>query len=245
MGDDLDNGSVASLIVRKKGVARGPKGNRTVYGDDLVHVLLWTGFHYQALVERSFKKLHQMWGKGNLLRKLLKAVQDAGLTGANVEDVALAVQEIDESFLRVIRTNEAAPREETTQGDAPEAPKPVWEPLKVDGTVIRGAKVYKGGGDLTDPRAPLPGTIYIDGVKLGEKVLDPAPNGQWCPKQKAKTVAKDILRSWLPAGLYARYSLEQDRVQTIKVGADASAHAKAAKVPVDPEAIRSLFKVAP
>jgi len=115
----------------------------------------------------------------------------------------------------------------------------------VDGTTVNGAKVYVGAGNLMDPRAPLTGTIYIDGVKLGEKVLQPAPNGDWKAKHKPKTVVKNILRSWLPVGLYARYSLEKEGLLSIKVGSDASDHAKAEGVPVDPEAIRSLFKIAP
>ena len=236
MGDDLGEGTVAYIEVRKKGVARGPASNKTIYGDDLVKVLLWTGFHYQSLVERSFKKLHQLWGRGDLYRTLLQAVHDAGHTAATLADISQAVQELDDSFTKGVRGD--------ANGEEGDEPTSVWEPLVVDGVFIPGAKVYVGeGGD--DPRSPVKGTIYIDGVKLGEKVVEPSTNGSWLPKQKPKTVAKDILRSWLPVGLYVRYSLERERMLSLKVGAQASAAGKAENIQVDPEAIRSLFKIAP
>ncbi len=235
MKDDMENGTLASIVIRKKGSNRGRADNKTIYGDDLVHVLIWTGFRYSSLVERSFKKLHQLWGKGNLFHTLLQAVQDAGYPEATISDVAFAVSETDDAFIKVIRSDALG------NAGIQDIENPVWEPLKVDGTIIPGAKVYVGGS-VGDSRT---GTIYIDGVKIGEKILEPAKNGQWLPKQKPKTVAKDILRSWLPVGLYTRYALEMDKVQAIKVGAEASAHAKAAGVPVDPDAIRSLFKIAP
>ena len=56
---------------------------------------------------------------------------------------------------------------------------------------------------------------------------------------------RDVLEDMLPRGLYVRYALEPARVQKIKVGREASEAAVAAGVPIDPESIRSLFKIAP
>lgn len=245
---NVGQGTLISLMVRKKGCTRGPASKRVIYGDDFVHVLLWTGFHYAALVQRSHKKLHELWGKGNFVSTLLAEVHKTGYMEATVKDSAEAIQETDEALLKVINGVLNQP-EDDSGTDVPEIaeddPKPVWEPLKVDGVTVLGAKVYIGEGDKDNPRAPVPGMIYLDGVKLGEKVLTPAANGPWKPKKKAKTVAKDILRSWLPVGLYARYCLNPEQTLSVAVGQKASNLAKESGVQVDPEAIRSLFKIAP
>ena len=57
---DARVGTFTGLVVRKKGVERGPKGNKVRYGDDLVHVTLVTGFRYGSLVERSADALDAM-----------------------------------------------------------------------------------------------------------------------------------------------------------------------------------------
>lgn len=245
---DLDQGTLVSARLKKKGVERGQAGSKVVYDDDFIHVLIWSGFHYQALVERSFKKLHQLWGKGDLAQKLIEATRARGQLGVTVGDVTTAIQEVEDSFLKVIRSGQ---KTEDGNGESDRADEEmderqsVWEPLEVGGKRIRGAKVYNGQGDPNNPRAPKPKTVYIDGVKLGEKILTPAPNGSWKPKQKAKTVAKDILRSWLPIGLYVRYALEPERLLDVKVGDEAGQFAKSEGVPVDPMAVKSLFKIAP
>lgn len=233
----LDQGTLASAILRKRGVTRGPKHARVIYGNDFVHVLLWTGFYYKALVKRSHKKLHEFWDTGNLIKSIIKELQKESCR-ATVEDVSRAIQELDDGFLKVINGNGSKVESEETSNS-------VWRPLEVDGKIIRGSKVYRGPGNPSDPRAPVPGTIYLDGVKLGEKVLAAAPNGHWNAKSTPKTRAKGLLRSWLPIGLYVRYSLDPENLLSVKVGKEAGAHAKKEGVQVDPESIRSLFKIAP
>lgn len=241
---DLGQGTLTSLVLRKKGCVHGRGLNKVVYGNDFVQVLLWTGFYYQALIERSHLRLQALWSKGNLFQTLVQKVRDAGHPEVTVRDVAEAVQETDESFLRVLSGGSSSDQP-PLEGEVWAENNPVWEPLRVEGLLVRGAKVYAGPGNPNNPQSPKHGTIYLDGVKLGEKILNPAPNGQWVVTQKAKTVAKDILKSWLPCGLYARYCLAQEDLLLIKVGAEASRHAKEAKLSIEPEAIRSLFKIAP
>jgi hypothetical protein len=121
----------------------------------------------------------------------------------------------------------------------------VWRPLRIDDTPVRGARVYNGIERPGDERAPKPGTIYVQGVKLGEVVLKPAPNGEWQVRSKPKTIAKRKLKEKLPVGLYVQYKLDPQRCWDIRVAAQASAAAKEYGIPIDPEALRSLFKVAP
>jgi len=244
-----DKGTLAYLVVRKKGITRGVSGNRITYNDDTVQVLIWSGFCYRDLAERSYKKLHIMWGGGDLAKRLLAEVEAKGYVNVTLQDVSEAIQETEDNFLKVMNGGmntmdiDDAVTVEALTGDIPPHH---WDTLKVNGQVVRGAKVYVGQGDPSDPRAPVPGNIYIDGVKLGEKVIQAAPNGHWKPKSKPKTVAKDILRSWLPVGLYVRYCLDKEMLlEDPKVGADASAAAKAAQIPIDPESLRQLFKLIP
>jgi len=239
-----EKGTLAYLKLQKKGVIRGVAGNKIIYNDDLVEVLLWSGFSYRDLCERSYLKLHKIWSQGDLTTRLLAAVEAKGMQGITIQDVSEVIQETEDGFLKVMNGKQLLMDEGEDFLGGEEMPHH-WEPLKVKGQTVRGAKVYVGQGDPNDPRSPVPGTIYIDGVKLGEKVLQAAPNGHWKPNQKPKTVAKDILRSWLPIGLYARYCLERERLIDAKVGAEASPAAKEAAIPIDPEALRQLFKLVP
>ena len=252
-------GNLVSITLKKKGVTRGPAGAKIIYGDDFVHVLIWTGFYYAALVERSFKRLHFLWSQGTLLQDLVQKVQTAGYDTVTLQDAAEAVQEIDDGFLRILHGIRSRVPPDPLAGflekdeDEPEdkpldayARPHVWEPLKVNGRVVPGSKVYVGPGDPNNPHAPVKGEVYVDGVKLGERVLTPAPNGPWeAPKRKPKAVAKDILKGMLPVGLYVRYCLSNANLLTLKLGHEAGEEAKKAGVHVEPEAIRSLFKVAP
>jgi hypothetical protein len=231
----LDQGTLVFLTVQKKGQQRGKKGSKKVYGDDEVSVLVWSGFSYEALVNRSIKKLEAMEG---VYTTVLEAAEkkDPFVT---LEHVCDAVAETRTSLHRTV--SEPSGR---VEDDADEK-APVFESLEVDGVKVRGSKVYVGEGNPDDPRAPKPGTIYVDGVKLGEVVVTPAVNGRWETNKKPKTVAKDVLRRMLPSGLYVRYALEPARVKAIKVGSEASAAAIEAGIAINPESIRSLFKIAP
>jgi len=256
---DLGQGTLVSLVLRKKGCERQGQ----TYGNDLTQVLLWTGFHYKALVERSQAKLTALW-TGTFLTDTFKTLQAAGHTNVTLADVSVAAQELQGNFHRVLSGKDpmagsgvegvtlpstelttAKERDWTLLGtcgsDIQEIiSTPVFEPLKVEGKNILGAKVYIGNGSK-DPQAAVPGTVYIDGVKIGERVLEASP--VWVPKQLGKTIAKDYIRSLLPVGLYVRYSLAKENLKTCKVGKEASLHAKEGGVTIDPEAIRSLFHI--
>ena len=235
---DLDQGTLVLLTVYKKGTQRGKKGAKKVYDDDLVNVLVWSGFSYEALVGRTLKKLRKIQESPVFIKELTQDVIDKhGCNDITFADVTKAIQETENWLLGVLADpKDGAPKDEGED---------VFEPLVVDGVRIAGSKVYRGEGDTENPRAPKPGTVYIDGVKLGERVITPAPNGHWKTNSKPKTLAKNLLRRRLPIGLYVRYACEPDRLLSIKVGEDAGEAAKADGIQVDPENIRSLFKIAP
>jgi hypothetical protein len=244
---DLGQGTLAFLTIRKKGLVRGAQGEKATYDNDKVQVLLWAGFHYKTLVGRSYNRLHEIWDRGTLFQSLLTATRKSGYAEVTLKDVSEAVQELNDALLKVLNgvgcaaeTFVETPQEEEASQELDYevlANPRTWEPLIVDGLMIKGAKVYAGRTERI-----AQGTIYLDGVKLGEKIIETSTH--WEPSRKPKTIAKDILRSWLPVGLYVRYCLSPDNLEEIKVGELASAAAKQAQILIEPEALRSLFKIA-
>ena len=220
-------GTIVSMIVKKKGVVRGGK----VHDDDTVHVVLWAGFHYKALVDRSAAKLQQMWDSGTLFKDLTAESAMLGMYAVKMPDVAVAVQEINRTL---------APRHGASHvGEVDANNDKRWGPVAVNGENVIGARVYIG-----PPGAIKPGDIYISGVKLGEKVLETSENGKWEPTSSPVVSVKKLIRSKLPLGLYAQYILSPDRLVSFHVGEDAAVDAKKHGVAIDPLAVRSLFKIA-
>ena len=222
-------GDLISMEITKKGVQR--RGQ--THGDDTVAVLVWTGFEYRALIERSQRKLEALQAKGLITKLALASSERAA--GAGIGEVCAAIQETESWFPRVL-----------TVGQAPRFPREtedVWSPLIVEGKHVHGCRVWNGVPDPDDPKAIVPGTVYLQGVKLGEVILKPAESS-WVTRSSPKTVAKDILRSWLPIGLFVQYALTPGSYSNFSTGADAAKMAKAAGILVEPDAVRSLFKVA-
>ena len=236
---EMDQGTLFTAIVQKMGDARGSAGSKVIYGDDQVHVLVWTGFSYRALIARSQKMLNQQLAKGGYIERLARATLEEH-EGTTIEDVCHALQEVREWFRRIMADGGGC--------HPPNGAPPlgvVGEPLEIDGVKVRGSRVYTGPARPEVPRSPKPGTIYVQGVKLGEKVVTPAPNGKWRPNSKPKTLAKNIIKESLPIGLYCQYRLEPERVSEVAVGGAAAKAAKEARIGIDPDALRSLFKIAP
>jgi len=235
---EMDQGTLFSALVQKMGQSRGPKGAKVIYGDDRVQVLIWTGFSNQALIERSQKMLNREIQRGGYIERLARATLEEH-EDTKISDVCEAMQETRDWFRRVLAWPDLfEPNFSRDQIS-------VWEPLTVEGVRVRGARVYTGQGNKEDPRAPVPGSIYVSGVKLGEMVITPAANGPWRPDSKPKTVAKALLKKSLPVGLYCQYRLDPERVMNLAVGKKAAKAAKAEGVSIDPDALRSLFKIAP
>ena len=227
-----EQGTVFTALVHKMGEARGSGATKVVYGDDIKQVLIWTGFSHQALIARSMKMLDFQLGKGGYIEKIARATLDEH-GGTTIADVCHALQEIRESF----RLSSMVPQ-------ALSNPHPsIWRPLEIEGVPVRGCSVYVGPSRPEDPRLPIPGTIYVRGLKLGEKMVTPAPNGQWKADSKPKTIAKQIIQESLPVGLYCQYRLEPSRVSGVAVAAEAVRIAKELGIPIDPGALTSMFKV--
>lgn len=213
------------LIATKKGKVRGGK----VYGDDKVHVVILSGFKYPGLVERS-----------------LEAV--CGIQTQDVIDAAARRgHQLDAADVGAARTELLASFERSLAGDNKATTDHVYNPLTVDDdgqTVnVRGSRVYKCvAGEMDDegkprtchcrnctgdPRAPLPGTVYLQGLRIWQRVLEPAANGPAPqPNSKPKTIAKNTLRSMLPVSRYVSYVLEPGTDFLLRAGGTAEVKAQ-------------------
>jgi len=231
--DDSDQGNLFFTRVHKVGVSRGPYDNPVVYGDDTVDVLIWAGFSYHALVARSLKMLERDLTRGGYIERIARAaLEEHG--DVTIENVCHALQDT-RGWLRKVLQGPANYFQRRTESG-------VWGPLVINGVEVGGGvRVYLGETTIDRVR----GTIYVQGLKLGEQVVMPAARGSWRANSSPKTVAKRIIKEGLPIGLYCQYRLDPERVSNTAVGAEASRLGKQARISIDPDALRSLFKVAP
>jgi len=197
---------VASLIYTKKGVQRGPAGNKQTYGDDRVAVTIVTGFRYHTVVKKSLEKLPAIRAQEiiDLARERDLKTKEGNEIG--FVDVQEALIELWDSFNQTLAGKNTSSTEE------------VFEPLEVEGQTVPGAKVYTGEGDPNDPRAPVPGTVYLAGLKIREKVLEEAANPLPETRSKGKSIAKRLIREKLPVGRYVSYVLSPDSDFDLRVG---------------------------
>jgi len=236
---DAAPGRFRGLIIRKTGVTRGRGAAKQVYGDDLVHVVIFGGFDYARLVARSREQLQAMNPADLVAEFARKGIVDGKGQAIRLADVCKAVADLDASF------------EKTLAGTNTSTVEHVYEPLVVDGKAVRGGKVYRCvANDPThackcrdcsgDAKAPVDGQINISGLKIGETVIDAAPNGPIpASKSRADVVAKRVIRSRLPVGRYVSYRLEAGGDWILRVGPDAATAATKDGVTCDPKKVEA------
>lgn len=223
---DANVGTFTGLVTTKKGVERGPKGNKVRYGDDTVHVCIFTGFKYNSLVQRSLDALAEISDTDILLDATSNDVQGWSGRGKNAIQVPLtatdfadARAELVESFNKTL----AGTNESTTDA--------VFEPLVVDNQPVRGCRVYKGQTPAAVARgdkAPAKeGTIYLQGLQISSRVIEAAANGpKPASKSASKIVAKSLLRRMLPISRYVSYRLEPGSDFLLRSGGTAALEAE-------------------
>lgn len=227
---DLDQGTLVLVQVQKVGVLRGRGDQRKTYGDDEVLALIWAGFDYRDLLNRSGYLLDRKIQHGHFIEEVLLRAMEQN-PDVTLGDVCTAFQDTREHFRQ---------RALSLQLATPTSTSGTWRPLEVRGTLVRGARVYHGpDGSIA------PGTVYLSGVKLGQKEITPSEHGTWTPVSKPMTIAKDIIKSHLPVGLFCQYRLEPERTRLIKVGEAAAKAAQEAHLDIDLTRLPTLFKIAP
>lgn len=238
-------GTFTGLILRKKGKTKGG----VTYGDDLVHVVMYTGFKYDSLVQRSLDALPEPNGQEfeDFCDRIVgyckrKGIVDKNGAAIDYADVATAIKDLRDSFERTLAGTNTA----TTDH--------VYEPLEVNGETVRGARVYRCVASQGikchcrdcsgDKRAPKDGQINILGLKVGQKVLDAAPNGQApLPLSRGDVIAKNILRKRLPIGRLVSYVLEEGGDFILNAGGTAAVAANKDGVTVDPQEVREAAEM--
>ena len=240
---DAKVGTFTGLITTKKGDTRGRGADKKLYGNDQVHVVILTGFRYENLIQKSLDGL-----EGVTVDSVIEACAKRGQT-VTAEDVILAKTELQESFTK------------TLEGTSTSTTDHVYDTLTVDGEKVRGSRVYKcvAGtpnedgvpyvckcrGCTGEEKAPLDGTIYLQGLQIFSQILTPAPNGPIPASNSApKTVAKDEIRSQLPISRYVSYSLEKGTDFILNAGGTAAVKATQDGFIVTDEIVDILKKVA-
>ncbi len=247
---DARVGTFSGVVIRKKGKVVGGKSGKR-HGDDLVHVTLVTGFKYGSLVERSADRLDAMtdtevndlvamgqtgfvrvWKKSAKVADLRAVCASMGLadTGSKADLVGrldavapggMVERPLTRADYDAARTALRADLQGSIDGTAVDVNENVYEPLTVDGETVRGCRVYVG--NPSGEHASAPGTVYLQGLKVGETVLEAAENGPIpASKSKPESVAKRILRGRLPVGRYVSYALTPDSGFILRAGGAAA-----------------------
>lgn len=231
-------GTFTGLITQKVGTTRGRGSDKKTYGDDLVHVVLVTGFRYENLVSRSLERLQAMDPAALVAEFATRGITAGDGSAIRLADVCTAIAALDASF------------QSTLDGTNVSTTAHVYDPLVVDGETVRGGKVYKCvAGDpehkcqcrdcTGDPKAPVAGQINLSGLKIGETVIEPGANGPIpASKSRADVVAKNIIRSRLPVGRYVSYRLEPGSDFILRAGGAAALAASKDGVTLDPAKVQ-------
>lgn len=178
-------------------------------GDHVVEAVVLVGISYPSMVRRSLDTLTTALLDPDFVANTLAAmageVDDmtgAPVTEADVRDAIWGTAVGRKGLLTSLTA--------TTDGTNVSTSGHVFDPLVVDGEVVGGCKVYTGPGNPSDPKAPVRGAVYIEGVTISSRVVTPSPNGDLPVGRRGAVVkVKDYISDTLclPVARYARYRL--------------------------------------
>jgi len=233
-------GTFTGLIVRKKGSLRGRGADRKLYGDDVVHVVLVTGFDYPSLVQRSLAALNDLD-----IHVLVREAEQQGLKGwegKGKDRIERAIHS-DDIFRALVQQRDSFHR--TLEGFSTSSTDHVFETLRVDDRPVRGSRVYVGAPRQPkhpEEETPEFGAIYLQGLKIAERVLWSAPNGPVPPpKSGTVKVAKNLILAHLPIGRYVQYVLKHGDDFILRVGGSAHLAASEDGIAVRESTIEDIF----
>lgn len=206
---DLPTDRFTSVKTKLVGAESGKGDDRKVYGDALRQDNVVFGFDYGRIAADSLMALDAMTVDKVYDRvKGKKAYVKGQEVAITKEDVEAAMDKMRQSLQDTLA---GAHDKETGQ-----------RPLIIDGKPVKGVKVYRGDGDVyTGPKGnpPLPGTIYMHGIKVHSIELEPPTHG---PKPESKSspivAAGEALKNMLPIGSYRAYRLDPDKEWKVNFG---------------------------
>ena len=225
-------GTFTGLVQTLKGTERlapGEKrgGTKLVYGNDKVHVCLFTGFKYSALCQRSLDVLATLNAETVLAEMKAEGLVGYEGRGEKAVEVEITLADVQEAIDR-LQASWGLSRDGLNQSTNDH----VFEPLVVNGETVRGCRVYTGQTDEAkaagiEPPAAV-GTIYLQALQISRTVLTPAPNGH-VPESKsgARVVAEGFITDKTPMANYRSYRLVPGESWLLRVGGAAVAAASA------------------
>lgn len=220
-------GTFVGLRVRK----RGRLGRDGVRGDDLVHDVLVSGFSYAALAQRSLDEVQRAFPVERVVAEAeRRGLRDKSGRGVDEEAVWTALARLEWRWERAVRRGETRGR---FAG---------WRPLEVDGVEVRGAQVWWPDGRRRR-RKIEPGSIYLQGLFIGRRVLEPSGIGPIpVARSRADVLAERLLLERLPAGRFVRYALRPgDGELELRAGGRAVRAMSAQLVEVDGGAVGTVL----
>lgn len=212
-----------SFSTRLAGEVQGAGANKMRRGDHVMEYTLLTGFSYSAMVQRSHDALEAAMANPSFVSDTVAALAAAGkvceqsgaaITATDVIDAVTGTARGRKGLLTAYAETLAGTNESTSEH--------VYDALTVDGDTVPGCKVYNGAGNAADPKAPIPGTVYLAGVVIASKVVEASANGdKLASKRGAVAVAKDFIERELdlPARKYRTFRLLPGEAVSLKSGA--------------------------
>lgn len=211
-----------SFSTRLAGEVQGRGAQKMRRGDHVMEYVLLTGFSYPAMITRSHDALTAAMSSPTFVTDTVAALAAAGkvdeqtgaaITAADVIDALTGTANGRKGLLTAYS--------ETLAGTNVSTSEHVYETLTVDGSNVPGCKVYTGTGNAADPKAPIPGTVYLAGVVISSRVVEASANGDKLPsKRGAVAVVKSYLERALdlPAARYRTFRLLPGEVVSLKCG---------------------------
>lgn len=192
-------------------------------GDHVMEYTLLTGFSYINMVERSAKTLKAAMSSPTFVSEMVEALAADGKVDEQT-GAAITATDVIDACTGTVRGRKGllTAYEETLAGTNVSTSEHVYEPLSVDGADIAGCKVYTGTGNPADPKAPVPGTVYLAGIVIASKCVEKSANGdKLASKSGAVMVAKNFLERKLdlPACRYRTFRLLPGEAVSLKCGA--------------------------
>jgi hypothetical protein len=231
--------SIMSVLQEKRGVTRlapGEKrgGLKVQMGNDVVRATFVGGSSYMNLTRKDDGVLD------SITDAMLDTFTAEGLMawsgrGAKAVQVPVTRQDFVDA-LAEMKVSVA----KTLAGTNTSTTDHVYESLVVDGKTIRGYRVYVGPQNGAAPKS-TPGTIYVQGLFLGQTVITPAQYAKPASKSSGKSVAKRRIKRLLPSRRYVQYALEPGQDFILNLGAEAVSASDAAGITVDPDAVAEIL----
>ena len=234
--------SIMSVVTPLKGVVRlapGEKrgGKKVRMGNDVVRDTFVAGRSYTSLKRKDGTILADLAANPARLDAMAAEGHMAWSgRGAKAVQVPVTRADFDLALAEMI-----ASTAKSIAGTNSSTTDHVYEPLLVDGKALKGYRVYVGPADPSIKPASAPGTIYVQGLRVGRKVIEAAQYPRPQSKSGAKAVAKRVITRLLPSRRYVSYALEPGTDFVLNLGADAVTASDDAGITVDPTVVASIL----